>query len=304
MNKRLTLYTGGHKFHNEDFTHLQEGIEETFETLINGINPTNTAFHLTGSVVTITLSPPVIGDPFYTWTAGFGVINGEVLPIAEQISALPVDGTWGLYVEQTALALNPVAYRDGQLRQVHNIRQIVAKEVAVAGTPDASISSFFQVDLSQNQLKRGLRKRDFSEMIQRSFDKDALSDKLIYDGLINKIESDGWINLTINPAFTAIKPVQYKKINNTLIFRGVIEGVATINETNLFSGILSGDRPSGNDLIMMDFLNSSLDVGLQMAKRIHARIESSGDVIFLSPNYPQNNGGWRVYLSNSKYELL
>lgn len=198
--KTLELFTGGHKFHNEDFEYLRDGQTGVLDNIVKSLKQTADTFVILGEPTITSTTSSTTWTQMEVWYAG----NFYTLPAAANIdlAASSFDLT------DVPDVNNPVSYKDGASRDVHITKTLVLRNDN-GGVVQAT------------------------EIIEEN--------KLIYF-LDNKIVDTGWTNEGIDlsfgdPAWTELKPVQYKRTGNKMEWRGVIRSpiTSTPSRINLFT---------------------------------------------------------------------
>lgn len=225
--KQLRLYTGGHKFHNEDFTHLQEGVVETLSSTIQALTGVNFLTRLRGTVLTDT------GGSLYTWTEGWWFYVNNIYYMPENVTPTLLTGK-SFSIIEVAEANNPVTYRDGSNNNVHITNTF--------NLLNDLTGAFAATALLQNGTDTGQQARDLNRLI--------LNNLLNNYDLGDNLNEQGWTAATSGFTYAsgissnASYPVEYRKIGNMVEFRGILDNTNTADNPILFSVFPASLRPT------------------------------------------------------------
>lgn len=143
INTSLVTSTSRQPFHNWSLEHVQEGIKENDDSLVQGILNTMNISYTTNDVIVLygcvlTGSYSGAGNP-YAVTAGAVYYNGEVYQV-DAVSGT-ISGTNVLIgtVTTTYNANDPAQFSDGTMNNVHRIKKMVISQAGTGtGTKDYS----------------------------------------------------------------------------------------------------------------------------------------------------------------------
>lgn len=172
--EQLRLFTGGHIFHAEDFTHLQTGVKRILSQIITELKTNDqTLVRLDGGEKSGTA-------PAETWTEGWIWFNNDFYYLPQETA--PTDVTLISFdIVETPIAGNPVTYRDGSQNNVHIINTLQRRE-DLSGVVLAT-----QIFENGNRYSAQLR----DKLIQER----NLIGSLLDNNLRQDINSNGWEDL-------------------------------------------------------------------------------------------------------------
>jgi hypothetical protein len=220
--KTIELFSGGHKFHNEDFEYLRDGSLSVFLGTIKGLKlSTEDVVLLDG----LTISG---ASTARTWTEGIIYYNENFYTVPAQVSAIDI-ANYSFDLTTEAAANNPVTYKDGSSKNVHITNKLSIRNDLSGVLPATIIST----------------EKSISEQI---------ASKIINENTINVLPEllveYGWINAVTDFTYesgitsNASYPVQYRIIGDLIEFRGVLDNSNTADNPILWSSVPSSIIPT------------------------------------------------------------
>lgn len=285
--KQLRLYTGGHKFHTEDFSHLQEGIVETFTAMAkNGLETSKTVVILDGCVTTGATSSR-------TWTAGTIYYNNDFYSVPAQGTGVDITAS-SFDIVETPLAGNPVAYRDGVNRNVH-----VTNELSFRNDNAGVIQATF-LDEAYNYNEQ------LAKILVEENSTNPLISLLVSNDILQSEWADTeWSDLTIGTNWTEQENCAVIKRGTQALLRGKLESNGS-SALVCLSGIPVAMRPSVDRTVPVDMIDVSEG---NILARGHVVVKTTGSVEFDPVDYSNWSGGanWagldKLVFNNSTYNL-